>query len=167
MAASFATTMATLFSDNSDFVYSLGVFVPLKDVQYANSHGITMAANNKPAIMLPAATWSSGFDPKYQESIDKVNVVQAHQSAAFFELGYSARFLAGAAAPIYKDISPYNPGDINLGIAAARLVGERDAGLISRAVLPTISDRRCANTSEVRSFNYCLCFGIGICRMFT
>ena len=68
--------MATLFSDNSDFVYSFGVFVPLKDVQYANSHGITMAANNKPAIMLPAATWSSGFDPKYQESIDKVNVVQ-------------------------------------------------------------------------------------------
>ena len=160
--------MATLFSDNSDFVYSFGVFVPLKDVQYANSHGITMAANNKPAIiMLPAATWSSGVDPKYQESIDKVNVVQAHQSAAFFELGYSARFLAGTAAPIYKDISPYNPGDINLGIAAARLGAERDAGLISRAVLPTISERRCANTSEVRSFNYCLCFGIGICRMFT
>jgi hypothetical protein len=133
--ASFATSMATLFSDNTDFVNTFGVFVPLKDpsVQYANSHGITMAANTKPVIMLPAGTGASGFDPKYQESIDKVNVDQVHHFAAFFELGYSARFLGGAAAAIYKDISPYNPGDINLGIAAANLGAELGAGLISKS----------------------------------
>ncbi len=122
---------------DSDVSDNLGVLVPIGDpsVRIANSFGIAIKGTTRFAYLQQDGLLS-GFKYQYQDIHPDED--QSHHFAAFFQVGFRAGYTTGVAATIYHEMSlVLNQGDINLGIAAARMAADFKAGRITKPGLRT------------------------------